>query len=892
MANVRGDTMSGDHQVLVRTLFDKAMELPMAARESFLKEACGDNGEVFREVTELVSAYERASPHLDAGVEAFSEIIFDDPSDHAQAPEYIRHYRIVKLLGHGGMGSVYLAERGDLGGLVAIKLLRDPWGPQTRWQRFEEEKRTLSSLNHGNIAALYDHGIHNDHGGTPWFAMEYVDGYPITEYCRINLSSLEQRLSLFRAACKAVDSAHRGFVVHLDLKPSNIFVNTDGQVKLLDFGISKQLAAIEGEVAQNTHTLRPISANYAAPEQIQGERVGVDTDVHALGVVLYELLVGSVPQTFQKTNPEALLRRVHENPEKPSVAAARRGGATEASGLAPVQTGRLEWNDLDVLCLKAMHLDRQRRYLSVSDLAQDVDHFLTKRPLMAQPDSVSYRASKFIHRHRGTVVSAAIVLTAVVAMVSFFIVRLVEARDRALSAQARTERIQQLMLHLFQGDDQAAGPAQSLRVVELLDRGVREAQALRDDPALQAELEYTLGGLYHKLGYLDRAQPLLVSSLGRRRELLGASHPDAVRSMLALSNLRTAQSEIDDSIALAEEARRMITTMQPRPDLLFADSLATLGSAHSANGSYETAEPLLEEVIEILKKRPPTAALSEATGALTNNYYYQGKFESAEKTNWLAMKVDRELYGETHPQFAIGLFNLGNIELDRGNYAQASDYHQRSLNILQSWHGPNHPRTVDNLVMLGRAQQYQRRFKEAASFYSQALHLIEGVKGINPVRVGQIWNHLGLLSLERGDLDDAESSLQKSAKIFGEALGEDHGFTVYQQSNLAAVYVARYDLQRAEKILRPVVDRLETAMGTGNRYAAVSRNRLANCLAKQNRYREAEEQASIAYTTLKDQMSFQTAEVQSAGKDLVSIYEALGKHERANHLKTELSNPN
>lgn len=337
-------------------------------------------------------------------------------------------YRTLRPLGEGGMGVVYLAERDDLQHRVAIKVLRDAWLSPARRERFAAEQQTLAQLNHPSIARLYDADTLED--GTPWFVMEYIDGLPLVAHCHRHSCSIDERLKLFRAVCEAVQHAHLHAIIHRDLKPSNILVTRDGQVKLLDFGIAKQLDALDG-VDQTRTALRIMTPAYAAPEQIRGERVGIYTDVYALGVILYELLAGRLPFDLSNRTPgEAETIIVQQDPEKPSIACK---GSQETIGPAA-------WSDLDVLCLTAMHKDPARRYRSVDALIREIDHYLNSEPLDARPDTVRYRVGKFIRRHHRAVASAALVFAIVTGLVIFYTARLRSARNAAQAERDRANR--------------------------------------------------------------------------------------------------------------------------------------------------------------------------------------------------------------------------------------------------------------------------------------------------------------------------------------------------------------------------------------------------------------------------------------------------------------------
>src|SRR5262252_10626244 len=271
----------------IQNLFHQAADLPEAEQTSFLQKACAGDSVLMKDVLSLLEEDSKNSSPFDRSLSEIARDVLEEPTSDAVPFAEIGPYRVIRLLGEGGMGVVYLAERQDLGSLVAIKVLRDAWLSPARRERFTSEQRTLAQLNHPSIARIYDADTLPD--GTPWFAMEYVEGASLTRYCAEHHCSLEQRLRLFRSVCEAVEYAHQSAVIHRDLKPSNILVKDDGAVRLLDFGIAKQLEALGESVEQTMTGLRLMTPAYAAPEQIRGEQVGLQTDVYSLGVVLYEL---------------------------------------------------------------------------------------------------------------------------------------------------------------------------------------------------------------------------------------------------------------------------------------------------------------------------------------------------------------------------------------------------------------------------------------------------------------------------------------------------------------------------------------------------------------------------------------------------------------------------
>ena len=455
----------------IQTLFHEAVALPEGERPAFLKAACDGDGALLSEVGAMLDADHRGDSLLDRDMAGVAQQMLAGADAALPAKEF-GPYIIKELLGEGGMGLVYLAERKDLANRVAIKILRDAWLSPARRERFASEQRMLAQLVHPSVARLYDADTLPD--GTPWFVMEYVEGLPITLYCQKHKCSIDRRLQLFRQVCEAVQYAHAHAVIHRDLKPSNILVKADGSVRLLDFGIAKQLESLDAPVDQTRTVLRMMTPAYAAPEQARGDSVGVQTDVYSLGVILYELLAERLPFDLSNLTPsEAAIIIAEHDPAKPSSAACD----MERSVL-----GHAGWADLDVLCLTAMHKDLQRRYRSVEALVRDIDHYSVGEPLEARPDSLHYRTGKFLGRNLRAVSAAAAVFVLVAGLSIFFTLRLAKARNTALEEAARTQRIERFMINAFQGGDEAAGPAANLKVVDIIDNGVHEAQSLSSDP--------------------------------------------------------------------------------------------------------------------------------------------------------------------------------------------------------------------------------------------------------------------------------------------------------------------------------------------------------------------------------------------------------------------------
>jgi serine/threonine protein kinase/Flp pilus assembly protein TadD len=876
----------------IQTLFHDVADLPEPEQHVFLKAACGDDDGLMADVLALLEEDARGASLLDRDLAHVAHQVLDEAAPASLPFKEFGPYRIKEALGEGGMGVVYLAERTDLGSLVAIKILRDAWLSPARRERFASEQRTLAQLNHPSIARLYDADTLDD--GTPWFVMEYVEGVPLTEYCIEHACSIEERLQLFRAVCEAVQYAHQHAVIHRDLKPSNILVKPDGTVRLLDFGIAKQLEGLETPAAQGkdqTMTgLRLMTPAYAAPEQIRGDRVGIHTDVYSLGVILYELLAGKLPFDLSTRTPgEAEAMIVGYDPERPSAVAK---GTAKLPGANPniPSASKTAWADLDVLCLTAMHKDTQRRYQSVEALIRDIDHYLRGEPLEARADSFRYRLGKFVRRNRRAVSAAALVFTVVVGLVVFFTVRLAIARNAALAEAARTQRIQRFMVNLFQGGDAAAGPADSLRVVSLLDRGVQEAETLNNDPKVQAELYQNLGSIYQKLGKFDQADSLLRRALEQRKSLFGVDSPEVAESLLALSLLRSDQAHLEEAEQLARQSLEMAKRHFPSNHPAVARAMLALGKVLGQRGSYDQAIQVLGEAVRLQSASgAATPDLASSLSALADAQYSAGHYDVCDPLYRRVLEMHRQLYGPRHPLVADDLASLGAVRQDLGYYSEAEEFHRQALDITESYYGKDHPKTAASLTALGQSFMYQKKYDEAVTVLQRALAIQEHVYGPVHPSVAETLNELGSVASMRDQLDEAETFLRRAADTYRAVYGDHHYLVAIALSNVATVYMSKKDYPRAEQLFRDVVRRLTETLSAGNVNTGIARVKLGRALLRQNRYAEAEVETLAGYENLTKQTSPSTSFVRAARKDLVADYEALQQPDKAAKFRAELA---
>jgi serine/threonine protein kinase/tetratricopeptide (TPR) repeat protein len=860
----------------IQSLFHDAVALPVVERRPFLQDAVpGDDGLV-AEVLSMLDEDGLRGSILDRDVALVAGDVLS--TTRASLPQdAFGPYRLMRLIGEGGMGVVYLAERDDLGSVAAIKILRDAWLSPARRERFVSEQRLLAQLSHPSIARLFDADTLAD--GTPWFAMEYVEGVPLTDYCTARGSAIAERLRFFREVCEAVQHAHRHLVVHRDLKPSNILLTAEGLVKLLDFGISKQLDAIDPAADVTRTALRLMTPAYAAPEQFRGAQTGMHTDVYALGVVLYELLSGRLP--FDLSNlapPEAEAVIVGHEPEKPS-SAAKLAGAS-----------RTAWADLDVLCLAAMHKEPARRYRTVDALIRDIDHYLAGEPLEARRDTLGYRASKFARRNWRELSAAAAIVITIVGLVTFYTWQLAGARNTALAEAARTQRIQSFMLKLFEGDDEAAGPAENLRVITLVDRGVQEARSLDREPGVQAELYQTLGGIYRKLGSFDRAESLLTTALDQRRSLLGRDHPDVAESLVALGMLRTDQAKLEEAENLIRSGLETSRRGRPVDGPAVARATAALGRVLQERGKYADAIAVLEDAVRAYSSNDaPAPDVADTMYELANTHFYAGHYDESDALNARVLAMYRRLYGERHPHVADVLVNLGANQHERGRYKDAERFYRQALDMTSSWYGKDHYQTAAKLTMLGRVLVRDDRPDEATDLLHQALEIRQRVFGKAHPQVASTLNELGTIALGRGQLDEAESFFVRMADTYRAVYGDSNYLLGIARSNLASVHIARKQYAQAEAMYREVIEHFTRTLSADHLNTGIARIKLGRALVRQERYAEAEPEILAGYDNLTKQTSSTVSWLKAAREDLVAVYDALKQPENARKYRAELA---
>ncbi len=866
------DPLDAEQWARVQQLFHAASALPADAWGAYLAEETAGEPSLCATVRAMLTEDALRGSLLDGGLAATAHAVLSDDHAHLPMETAFGPYRLLRQIGEGGMAVVYLAERADLGSSAAVKLLHDPWLSPARRERFASEQRTLAQLNHPGIAHLYDAGVLPD--GTQWIAMEYVDGESLTEYCRTHALGLDARLQLFREVCDAVQHAHGHLVVHRDLKPSNILVTHAGHVKLLDFGIAKQLDPADSELSPTKTGLQLMTPAYASPEQLRGETTGVYTDVYALGVVLYEMLAGTLPFDIAGRTPgESEMLILTAEPVRPSVAAR---GTTQGA-----DANTASWADLDVLCFTAMHREASRRYRTVDALIRDIDHYRRKEPLEARPDSTTYRLGKFVRRHRGALTASIGVLSILLVTGVVSAARIRTARDAAVVEADRAQRIQHFTLSLFAGGAESSEPGDSLRAVTLVERGVVEAATLGAEPVVQAELYQTLGSIFQKLGQLDRADTLLQQALRSRRRL-AADHPDVARSLVALGLLRVEQSRLPEAEQLVRDGLALSQRVRPAGHLDVAVATTALGRVLEERATYADAITVMREALRLHTAIAPVSPdVVTAATQLGNDLFYAGEYDRADSLFRHSMTVAQALYGDRHPLVADALINMGAVRFQRADYAAAERLDRDGLQIMQFVYGTEDPRTASALTMLGRALVAQTRFSEAVPLVKQALAIQERVYGNVSPKVASTVNELGIIALREKQFDDADAYFARNTDIYRAVFKRPHNLLATALANRGSVFSARGDNVQAERYFREAVAVFSQTVAPTHVDIGIARVKLGRVLLRQRRFADAERESEAGLAILTSQMSPGASWVKNARSDLVQVYDSLGRSAKA-----------
>ncbi len=738
-------------------------------------------------------------------------------------------YHLLERIGQGGMGDVWLAEQETpVRRRVALKLIRAGMNTREIVARFESERQALALMDHPAIAKVFDAGATPE--GLPYFAMEYVAGSPVTQYCDTHCLSVHDRLKLFVQVCSGVQHAHQRAMIHRDLKPSNILITqVDGKPapKIIDFGIAKATTQHLTDETMLTLVGAPIGTpQYMSPEQATfgGEDVDTRSDVYSLGVVLYELLTGALPLAPPADGNVAfheIFRRIREeDPPRPSTRI--RTSAEHAPRAAcdrqtePDALSKQLKGDLDSIALKALEKDRSRRYESPSELAHDIERYLHNQPVLAVPPSFTYRARKFVRRHRIIVTASVAVAVAACALIASLVIssiRIARERDRANREALAAERVSDFLVGTFKVSDPDQARGTNITAREVLDRGARQIDTdLAGQPHLQARLMVTMSRVYEGLGLYDPARQLARKAVALQQRVLGPDNRETLASQSLLARLLEYQAHFPESEKLYRDTLERQERIFGSEDI---DALRTrngLAGLLNEEGHYADSEKLLTEVVttldrvsgpdspeslsalqnlavasdgsrnyqkeealnkELYRRRlrklgPDHPETISSMQNLAYAYYRQGKYAEAEALQRRGLDTARRVQGDDHPGVLLAQGNLANTLLSEGKLSEAETLQREALEGRLRVLGPDHQETQFAIANLANILLAQKRYPEAESLYLQALQGEIKVLGEHHPEIAYAWYNLATVAAAQGKRANALTNLHHAI---------DHGYS-------------------------------------------------------------------------------------------------------------------
>jgi serine/threonine protein kinase/pterin-4a-carbinolamine dehydratase len=698
-------------------------------------------------------------------------------------------YGLVRKLGEGGMGQVWLAEQSaPVKRQVALKIIKAGQYDGSALLRFNLERQTLAIMDHPSIAKVFDAG--STPAGQPYFVMEYVSGLPITSYCDQKHLPARERLALLIKVCEGVQHAHQKAIIHRDLKPSNILVvEVDGKPvpRIIDFGIAKAISQKSEDETLVTRAGGMVGTpGYMSPEQADPSVLDVDTrtDVYSLGVVLYELLAGVLPFDVKhwKTKPfHEVLRQLHED-DPPSPSTRISGDPASITVAAnrnadPRRLASMLRGDLDWITLKALEKDRTRRYGTPSELSADIGRYLRNEPVTARPASPAYRAKKYAQRHKFGVAAVSVVLLLLIAfgvMQAVELRRITRERDRANRERDRATRVTDFMTGMFNVSDPSNARGKTVTAREILDKSSAKIDtSLSQDPELKAQMMDVMGVVYQSLGLYSSALPLLERSAEIRRRVLGPESPETLATM-----------------------HHLATTLV-------------------ADGRYPEAEKLFRETLDIQRRvlGPENAFTLLSMNNLAYALYQQGRYAEAEKLDRETLDIRRRVSGPEHPDTLLAMAGLADALDRQGHYAEAEKLDRETLDIRRRVSGPDHPHTLEVMNNLAMLLDTEGHYPDAEKLDRETLAIELRVLGPeHPTTLLTSANLANVLADEKRS-GEAEKLLRETLDIQRRVLGPEHSDTLQSATNLATILDDERRYAEAEKLQRETLEIQRRVLG-------------------------------------------------------------------------------
>ena len=864
------------------SLFEAAFGLPAGGRRAYLAEACDDDAELREYVAALLESGPDLDERLDQTVGEAIHRAFDESETPAElAGEMIGPYRVLRTLGSGGMGVVYLAERADeqFDQLVAIKVGRHRLvDPQTEL-RLKNERQILSDLDHPNIARLFDGGTTRD--GVPYLVMEYIDGIRVDTYCDLHRLHVRQRLALFQTICAAVHHAHENLIIHRDIKASNILVTADGVPKLLDFGIAKltdaQGEATAGLTQEGVVIMTPENAT---PEQVRGEAITTATDTYALGLLLYNLLTGVKPYAVEGFAPREIAQAVCFDPaSKPSLKLeqARRDAARRSEletigrdrGVSLERLVKLLRGDLDTILLNALRKEPVRRYRSVNALANDIDLHLQDMPIVARSDSLRYRAGKFVRRHYAAVGTAA----AVALTLAVFSIVLTIQNEQIRQERDTAREVSQFLEDIFMAPDPTQARGADTTAKEILAAGENRIRGrLGERPEILATLLGTIGRVYFSLGDYQRSDDALTEALTLRRRIGGESATAVATTMNDLARTKIWLAEFEPAESLLYQARHINERAFGAVSPEVAANLSNLAELYLKVDDLQQAESLAEASIDVYRRLGAdySIELAASKAALARILQVRGDLDRTESLLLDAIATVRQSEGDNYPSIAYYLQNLGVLQRFKGDLAAAAETTRQAVDAARRILGEKHDMVAATLVDQGTLLHLYGDHDHAEAAMREGLALYVETRGVSHPSVAYTKTVLGMLLHDKLEITEAETTLRDALDIYETALGEENQYVASVLTELGAVLNSDGRAAEALPLLERALRIRLADYPEDHELSAAARAEYGDALTRLGRYEAAERALVASANALKDHPGRRRQRTQRA---LARLYE-------------------
>ncbi|NWF51284.1 MAG: serine/threonine protein kinase [Ignavibacteriaceae bacterium] len=813
--------MNKDRLNRVKELFDKAIIFNQKERESYLDNECCNDVELKNEVISLITSFEVTKDFLEEplAVSEQAKINFADPYIGKQIGNYV----IDGEAGVGGMGIVYSGKRNDkeFEQKVAIKILKHGISSEYLLKRFQIERQTLAYLQHPNIARLLDGGRTVD--GLPYLIMEFIDGIPITQYCLENKLSIEQTLNLFIEVCNAVQYAHQNLVIHRDLKPGNILITKNGNVKLLDFGIAKLIDEDLVDFADGlTKTgVWHLTPEYASPEQIKGEKITTASDVYSLGVLLYQIMTGFQPYKITNNSPTAISKIITEEKIIKPSEKLKEQSDKESNLLAHSKSFSRIRGDLDNIVLKAMSKDPLRRYVSVEQFSEDIRRHLIGLPVIAQKDTAGYRLNKFIQRHKvgftSSVVFSCFVVVSLIAILWQANVA-AEERDNAKLEAQKVETVNKFLQDMLSSVDPTE-IGRDVKVYDVLHQSALNLEkSFSEQPEIEAAIQKTIGVTFTNLGEYDEAKPHLERSVKLNEKVYGLNDFHTAESYHALALYYHWIGNLKFADSLYKKGLRIFRSDTKTPKRVLAGALNDYATLKYDFAEFNEARKLHEESLDLYLKY--VGKKNKEVSSVYNNlaiiFQEQKDFDKAEEYFNKALKINIELLGESRPEVSINYNNLAYLFVDKNQFDKAEEYFKKSLELKIKYYGNDHSMVGLAYSNLSAIQERIGKIDDAEKTSILSIKNLEKSVNQNHIWLGLAYFRYTKVLVARSKYNNAFNYINKALNIQEDNYPEDHPNLIASLSELGVIYFHQNKFADAEKYLIPGYEKVKKLKGANN----------------------------------------------------------------------------